>query len=145
MEPVKRLPMGRHQVCCSGRRWWPGTRAAGPLADAFCSFACFCRTVFSFPRGKQIPVSSKIPTLNHSIPLPFYLPRDPELRGLFGCTKRFFYGGEPLVLVSCDAIQHSAVLVSTPFVFHCQQVLRCILHCIFLSVTKDFCAGRGWE
>lgn len=50
-----------------------------------------------------------------------------------------------LLLVGCDAIQLSAVLVSTPFVFHCQQVLLCILHYIFLSVTKDFCTGQGWK
>lgn len=82
-----------------------------------------------------------MPTLYDGSPLSFLSPKRPRARELFGCTKHFFYRTEMLLLIGCDAIQLSAVLVSIPFVFYCQQVLLCILHRIFLSVTKDFCVG----
>lgn len=86
-----------------------------------------------------------MPTLYDDSLLSFLSLKSPRARELFGWTKHFFYRREMLLLVGCDAIQLSAVLVSTPFVFHCQQVLLCILHHIFLSVTKDFCIGQGWK
>lgn len=117
------------------------TEAGGPLAEAF--YSSFLPHYIFFSQSRFLPLPKcRLPTMTALSPFFFFFNlRGDQNRGLFASTKHFFQRRETLLLVGCDAVQLSAVLVSTPFVFHCQRVLLCILHHISPSLTKDSCAG----